>query len=58
MSLQDHIATLRARHAALESALAKEERRPSPDEVVIARLKREKLRLKDEITALDRGPTT
>ena len=30
---------------------------PSPNEVVIGRLKREKLRLKDEIAALDRALT-
>jgi len=57
MSLQDRIGTLRARHSALEIELASEERRPSPNEVVIGRLKREKLRLKDEIAALDRTET-
>jgi hypothetical protein len=57
MSLQDHIGTLRARHSALESELANEDRRPCPNEAVVGRLKREKLRLKDEIAALDRGLT-
>jgi hypothetical protein len=54
MSLQDHIGTLRARHSALESDLATEDHYPCPNEEVIGRLKREKLRLKDEIAALDR----
>jgi hypothetical protein len=54
MSLQDHIGTLRARHSALQSDLATEDRYPCPNEEVIGRLKREKLRLKDEIAALDR----
>jgi hypothetical protein len=54
MSLQDHIGTLRARHSALESDLAIEDHYPHPNEEVIGRLKREKLRLKDEIAALDR----
>jgi hypothetical protein len=57
MSLQDHIGMLRARHSALESDLAEEDRRPYPNEIVIGRLKREKLRLKDEIAALDRALT-
>jgi hypothetical protein len=57
MSLQDHIGTLRARHCALDDDLAKEDHRPYPNEGVIGRLKREKLRLKDEIVALDRALT-
>jgi uncharacterized protein len=56
MSLKDHIEMLRARHAALEGELADEDRRPHPNDAVIRRLKREKLRLKDEIAALDRAP--
>jgi hypothetical protein len=57
MSLQDHIRTLRARHSALESDLAKEDCCRYPNDGVIGRLKREKLRLKDEIVALDRELT-
>jgi hypothetical protein len=57
MSLQDHIEALRARHSALESDLTKEDRHPYPNEGVISTLKREKLRLKDEIVALDRALT-
>ena len=54
MSLQDHIGTLRARHSALDSDITEEDRRPYPNADVIGRLKREKLRLKDEIVALAR----
>ncbi len=47
-----HLATLNARHAALEASLAAETRRPLPDQAELARLKREKLKLKEEITRL------
>ncbi|OYU15247.1 MAG: hypothetical protein CFE37_06685 [Alphaproteobacteria bacterium PA4] len=45
-----HLATLNAKHAALEASVAAETRRPLPDQVVLARLKREKLRLKEEMS--------
>jgi hypothetical protein len=47
-----HLATLNARHAALEASVAAETRRPLPDQVAIARLKREKLKVKEEIERL------
>ncbi|MEM7441829.1 MAG: YdcH family protein [Pseudomonadota bacterium] len=49
----DRIETLRARHADLESQIAEEFHRPHPDDIRISELKREKLKLKDEITRLD-----
>lgn len=49
MSLQDRIESLKARHAALESAIEAEARRPSPDAAQIVTLKRQKLRIKDEL---------
>lgn len=52
MSLQDRIESLRAKHAALESAIALETRRPLPDERAIADLKRQKLRIKDELNRM------
>jgi hypothetical protein len=52
MSLEDRIQTLKAKHQALESAIAEEESRPHPDDVTIHELKKQKLRLKDEIAAL------
>ncbi len=42
-----HFAALGERHQALEHRIAKLERQPSPDPLVLQRLKREKLRLKD-----------
>ena len=47
-----HLATLSARHAALEASVNAEVRRPAPDQVLLARLKREKLKLKEEISQL------
>jgi hypothetical protein len=53
------LARLRAleqRHAALELRIAEEDNRPRPDTESLQRLKREKLRLKDEMERL-RGST-
>ena len=40
---------LRIKHEELESDLQEEESRPSPDEIKIAMIKREKLRIKDAL---------
>ena len=44
--------TLEDRHAALEARIADEDSRPRPDAEALARLKREKLRLKEEMERL------
>jgi hypothetical protein len=49
MSLQDRISALRERHASLETQIDDESNRPHPDDWRIAELKRQKLRIKDEI---------
>lgn len=49
MSLLDRVQSLKAKHAALDAALDDEARRPAPDEVAIAELKRKKLKIKDEL---------
>lgn len=52
------IARLRAleeRHAALEARILDEDRRPQPDADQLSRLKREKLRLKEEMERLRQG---
>ena len=49
MTVAEHVEALRARHAALKQAVKEENQRPHPDEFRIAELKREKLRIKDEI---------
>jgi hypothetical protein len=55
MSLQDRIETLRARHASLEQEIDKEIHRPLPNMDAVTDLKRQKLRIKDEIFQLERG---
>jgi hypothetical protein len=44
--------TLEERHATLEARIADEDNRPRPDAEALARLKREKLRLKEEMERL------
>jgi hypothetical protein len=54
MSLQDRLETLRTRHAHLETELDKEVGRPLPNPETLSDLKRQKLRIKDEIFQLER----
>jgi hypothetical protein len=49
MSVEDHIQSLKSKHAALEAEIEEESQRPRPDEIRLHELKREKLRIKDEI---------
>jgi hypothetical protein len=49
MPADERIASLRTKHAAIENAIDEEEHRPHPDDLRIIELKREKLRIKDEI---------
>ncbi|MFC7048880.1 YdcH family protein [Emcibacter nanhaiensis] len=49
MRAEAHINALSEKHALLEKRIDDEEHRPAPDDIVIHELKREKLRLKDEI---------
>lgn len=58
MSVIDHIDSLRSKHAYLEQALGSELHRPMPDPVEVQRLKREKLRIKDEIRRLNGDSAT
>ena len=52
MSLQSRIESLKGRHASLESRIFDEDNRPKPDGEALARLKVEKLRLKEELERL------
>jgi hypothetical protein len=54
MSVHDRIEALREKHALLERALDEEIHRPSPNQETVHDLKRQKLRIKDEIVALER----
>ncbi|MCA3279646.1 MAG: DUF465 domain-containing protein [Roseomonas sp.] len=52
MRLDARIASLNLRHAALEAQIFEEDQRPKPDAEALAKLKREKLRLKEEMERL------
>ena len=52
MDTQAEIAKLRSQHEELESAIDSERERPVPDGSVIANLKKQKLKIKDEIARL------
>jgi hypothetical protein len=49
MSLESRLDSLKTRHASLERSIAEEDLRPQPNSETLARLKREKLRLKEEM---------
>jgi hypothetical protein len=44
-----HLAALEAKHAGLEARIVNEQQRPAPDAAAIASLKKQKLRIKDEL---------
>lgn len=45
-----HLSALKSRHAEVDAELSAEAARPRPDERLIARLKKMKLQLKDQIS--------
>ena len=47
---QAHVSALEAKHAGLEARINEEIQRPMPDTATLNRLKKEKLRLKEEIS--------
>ena len=49
---QAHVSALEAKHAGLEARIAEETQRPMPDAARLARLKKEKLKIKEEIAGL------
>ena len=52
LNLQSRLESLKGRHTALELRIADEDHRPRPDSDALAKLKLEKLRLKEEITRI------
>lgn len=52
MTADERIHSLRAKHAALEQEIDEEVHRPLPNDLRLSELKREKLRIKDEIVHL------
>lgn len=47
-----HLSALETKHAGLDARIAEENQRPHPDSATLARLKKEKLRLKEEIAGI------
>ena len=52
---QDRIEALKAKHAELERAIDEENSRPLPNRDAVSDLKRQKLRIKDEIFSLEQS---
>ena len=55
MALDAHIRELDSRHQTLEKAIREESLRPIADSVKLKELKRQKLKLKDEIEGLKKA---
>jgi len=53
MSMQEHLLSLKGKHATLDRQLVDELQRPHPDQTLCSRLKRQKLRVKEEILRLE-----
>ena len=47
---ESHAATLMAKHARLDAQILSENGRPAPDEMLVAMLKKQKLRIKEALT--------
>jgi hypothetical protein len=52
MSMTSHLSELRRKHEQLASRIEAEQRSPGSDDLTIATMKKEKLRLKEEIQRL------
>lgn len=55
MNLQSRLDSLKTRHGRIDGQIAMEDQRPRPDTSLMARLKLEKLRLKEEMERLRSG---
>lgn len=52
MSMPEHLDSLQTKHARLERMIDDEQHRPLPDTTALIRLKKEKLRIKEELERL------
>lgn len=52
MNLSSHLSELRKKHQTLSTRIEEEQRSPGSDDLQITALKREKLRIKEEIVRL------
>lgn len=50
--INTHLSSLEAKHAGIERRLAEETNRPFPDGVLVSQLKKQKLRLKEEMAGI------
>ena len=55
MSVTSHLQELKRKHAVLSEQVESDERNPSTDTLVITELKKQKLRLKEEIARLSQA---
>lgn len=53
MTATHSIEQLKSKHAELDDALEREERRVYPDDAEVTRMKKEKLKLKDQISSME-----
>ena len=49
---QAHLSSLQTKHADLDAKISEENQRPHPDDGLLSRLKKEKLRVKEAILGL------
>jgi len=55
MSLSSHLQELRRKHQALADQVETAQRQPAMDDLTIAEMKKQKLRIKEEITRLSQA---
>jgi len=55
VKMQPRINELKRRHASLDDAIDGEIHRPSPDQAALAELKKQKLKLKEEISVMEKA---
>ncbi len=54
MGLEEWVESLKVKHQALEAAIEEENSRPYPDDLHLVTLKKQKLRIKDQLATLNR----
>ena len=56
MNVSSHLSELQRKHADLSQKIEEEQQHPGSDDLSITEMKREKLKLKDEIARIRRSP--
>ena len=52
MRVEERVDALKAKHRALEAAIEDQNNRPLPDDTIISDLKKQKLKIKDELAII------